>query len=63
MPALDLARAAVKFNPNAPSAWGLVLVNSYAPKEERLKAQQELLRLDPFNKEVRNLVIPDTLAP
>ena len=63
MPALDLARAAVIFNPNAPSAWGLVLVNSYAPKEERLKAQQELLRLDPFNKEVRNLVIPDTLAP
>jgi hypothetical protein len=63
MPALDLARAAVKFNPNAPSAWGLVLVNSYAPKEERLKAQQELLRLDPFNKEVRNLVIPDTPAP
>ena len=63
MPALELARAAIKFNPNAPSAWALILVNNYAPKEERIKAKQEILRLDPFNKEIRNLVIPDTVVP
>ncbi len=63
MPALELARAAIKFNPNAPSAWALILVNNYAPKEERIKAKQEILRLDPFNKEIRNLVIPDTIVP
>ena len=26
-------------------------------------AKQEILRLDPFNKEIRNLVIPDTVVP
>ena len=63
MPALELARSAIEFNPNAPSAWALILVNNYAPKEERIKAKQEILRLDPFNKEIRNLVIPDTVVP
>jgi O-antigen ligase len=56
--ALEVARSAVKFNRNAPSAWGLILANNYASFEERLKAQQELIRLDPFNQEIRNFVIP-----
>jgi len=60
---LDIARAAVKFNPNAPSAWGLILVNTSAPIEERKRAQQELLILDPFNKELRDFVINDLETP
>ena len=50
--ALDVARSAVEFNPNAPSAWGLVLVNQGAPVEERQKAKEQILRLDPLNTEV-----------
>ena len=50
--ALDVARSAVEFNPNAPSAWGLVLVNQSAPVEERQKAKEQILRLDPLNTEV-----------
>ena len=51
--ALDVARSAVSFNPNAVSAWILILVNESAPIAERQKAKDEILRLDPFNKEVR----------
>jgi hypothetical protein len=58
--ALELARAAVKYNPNAVSGWLLILVNNYAPVEERIKAKQEVLRLDPFNKEIASIVITDT---
>lgn len=49
---LDVARSAVRFNPNAVSAWALILVNENAPISERQKAKSEILRLDPFNKEV-----------
>ena len=56
---LDLARAAVKFNPNAVSGWLLILVNNYAPINERIRAKEEVLRLDPFNSEVANLIILD----
>lgn len=56
--ALELGRAAVKFNPNAPSAWGLILVNNLATKEERIKAKDKLIELDPQNIEIRNFVIP-----
>ena len=51
--ALDVARSAVSFNPNAVSAWILILVNESAPIAERQKAKDEILRLDPFNKEVK----------
>jgi O-antigen ligase len=50
--ALDVARSAIKFNQNAPSAWGLLLVNPSAPAEERQKAREQILRLDPLNTEV-----------
>ena len=53
---LDVARSAVKFNPNAVSAWILVLVNESAPISERQKAKNEILRLDPFNKDVKNFI-------
>lgn len=56
--ALELGRAAAKFNPNAPSAWGLILVNNLATREERIKAKNELIKLDPQNIEIRNFVIP-----
>jgi hypothetical protein len=50
---LDVARSAARFNPNAVSAWALILVNENAPISERQKAKSEILRLDPFNKEVK----------
>jgi hypothetical protein len=50
--ALEMGRAAIKFNPNAVSAWALIFVNPQAPISERLKARSEIIRLDPFNTEV-----------
>jgi len=57
--ALDLGRAAANFNPNAASAWGLILINNLATVEERQAAKRELLRLDPFNTELQSLEIPN----
>ena len=57
--ALDLARSAVAFNPNAPSAWALLLLNEKATYEERTKAREEVLRLDPFNDQVRAFIVPN----
>jgi O-antigen ligase len=54
---LDVARSAAKFNPNAISAWILILVNESAPISERQKAKTEILRLDPFNKEVKRFIL------
>ena len=55
---LDLARSAVAFNPNAPSAWAMLLLNNSATYDERVRAREEVLRLDPFNEEVRAFVVP-----
>ena len=52
--ALDLGRKAISFNPNAVSAWALIFVNPQAPLEERTRARNEILRLDPLNTEVFN---------
>jgi hypothetical protein len=52
---LDVARSAVEFNPNAISGWALILANERAPLTEKIKAQTEILRLDPFNYEIRDL--------
>jgi O-antigen ligase len=52
LPALDLARSAVEFNPNSPALWALILINPSAPIEERKSAQAKLLVLDPLNKDV-----------
>ena len=59
--ALEIARSAIDFNPHAPSAWGLLLVNNFASFEERSKAQRELIKLDPNNLEIRNFIIPKTI--
>jgi len=56
--ALEIGRAAARFNPNAPSAWGLILINNLAPRDERLRAQAELIRLDPTNTQVKDFVVP-----
>ena len=56
--ALEIGRAAVNFNPNAPSAWSIILINNSAPRAERIKAQQEMIRLDPHNQELKTLLIP-----
>ena len=52
LPALDLARSAVEFNPNSPALWALILIDPSAPIEERKSAQAKLLVLDPLNKDV-----------
>ena len=48
---LDVARSAVEFNPRSIQAWFLILANEKAPIAERKKAKEQVLILDPFNKE------------
>jgi O-antigen ligase len=55
--ALDLARSAVKFNPNSANLWALIVINPTAPITERVEAKAEILKLDPLNKEVIDYVI------
>lgn len=50
--ALSLARSAVKFNPNSPALWVLIMVNPIAAESERLNAKQKMLSLDPLNQAV-----------
>ena len=57
VPALDLARSAVEFNPNSPALWVLLLINPSAPIDERRAAKAKLLILDPLNEEVLNYEI------
>ena len=55
--ALDLARSAVKFNPNSANLWALIVINPTAPLAERVEAKAKILKLDPLNKEVKDFVI------
>lgn len=55
--ALDLARSAVKFNPNSASLWALIVINPTAPISERVEAKNKILKLDPLNKEVIDYVV------
>jgi len=56
--ALEVARSAIKFNPNAPSAWGLIYVNLLATPEERREAITNLKRLDPTNSQIQSITLP-----
>jgi hypothetical protein len=51
---LDIGRSAVKFNPNSYQTWVLILLNPNATIEERNKAKEALMQIDPFNKEIKN---------
>lgn len=53
--ALEVGRAASEFNPNSISAWLIILSNPTAPIDERLNAQKMVLKLDPFNEDIRNI--------
>ena len=55
--ALEVGRSAIAFNPNSVQAWVLILANNSAPLGERVRAKQEILRLDPFNVEVQKIVL------
>jgi O-antigen ligase len=54
IPALDIARSAVAFNPNSAALWSLIVANQTAPLEERKAAYYKLLKLDPLNQEIIN---------
>jgi hypothetical protein len=54
---LDVARSGVKFNPRSANIWIYVLVNPAASLDEREKARQELMNLDPLNKEIQNYLV------
>ena len=56
--ALEIARAAVAFNPNSVSGWSLILINNSAPRSDRINAYEELIRLDPHNQMLKNVSIP-----
>lgn len=56
--ALQIGRKAVAFNPNALSAWALILANPTATLEERKLAKEKILELDPYNEEIRGLKLP-----
>jgi hypothetical protein len=56
-PSLSLARSAVAFNSKSVALWALILVNPSAPLEERIKARDVILELDPLNIEVRDFKI------
>jgi hypothetical protein len=50
---LDVARAAIKFNPNSFYGWALLL--SSPSIEEKNIAVKELKRLDPYNQIIMDL--------
>ena len=55
--ALEVGRSAVKFNPNSSYSWLIILANNKASYSERTKAKAEILRLDPYNTEIKSVEI------
>lgn len=51
---LEIGRSAVKFNPNSYQTWILILLSPSATIEERSKAKEALMLIDPFNNEIKN---------
>ncbi len=54
--ALEIAKSAVKFNPNSYQTWILILVNPNATDAERLKARDELVKIDPLNEAIKTYI-------
>jgi len=57
VPSLFLAQKGVDFNPHAVSLWSLILINQSATLEERQRAKEKILELDPLNTEVKKFLI------
>lgn len=53
---LEVARSGVKFNPNSPALWALILVNPNAPIEERIEAKKKIIEFDPLNSNVKSYI-------
>lgn len=53
VPSLFLAQKGVQFNPRSTGLWALILLNPTASLQERSKAKEMILRLDPLNREVK----------
>lgn len=51
---LEIGRRAVIFNPNSYQTWILILLNPKATIDERNKAKEALMKIDPLNKEIKN---------
>jgi O-antigen ligase len=54
---LEVALLAIKFNPNSVSPWAHIFLNPLSSLEDKLKAKQELIKLDPNNKSLNDLKI------
>ena len=54
---LEVALLAIKFNPNSVSPWAHIVLNPLTSLEDKLKAKQELIRLDPNNKSLNDIEI------
>ena len=54
---LEVALLAIKFNPNNVSPWAHILLNPLSSLEDKLKAKQELIKLDPNNKSLTDIKI------
>lgn len=55
---LEVALLAIKFNPNSVSPWAHIILNPLSSLEDKLKAKQELIKLDPNNKSLTDIKIP-----
>jgi O-antigen ligase len=54
---LEVARKFVQYNPNTPTSYALILINPLATIEERISAKESTLKLDPFNRDVKDYQI------
>ena len=54
---LEVALSAIEFNPNSVSPWAHIILNPLSSLEDKLKAKQELIKLDPSNKSLTDIKI------